>query len=249
MSKHQFVTIVWLIVCVVLWLCVKIFWVPLAIVTVLYLSLLALGVFKIELNYFLDNINTLPNDAHMVALTFDDGPHPNTLKVLDVLEKHGAKATFFCIGQEVKKYPDILKRICQEGHLIGNHTLTHRYVFPVFGVATMQEELRKTNEAIAEVTGEAPSYFRPPFGVTNPRIAKAVKKTGMLSIGWNRRSLDTVSSSKEEVVKRMTQDIHPGDILLFHDRLEMAADVLDLLLSQTKGQGLVFERLDKIPRK
>jgi len=138
------------------------------------------GSFFIRWNYHLTSQHS--NKKHSkseIAITFDDGPHPEfTLKTLDLLKKHNAKATFFCIGQQVEKHPEILRRILDEGHLVGNHTYSH------------VSELKKSIEIIKKLTGNEMKLYRPAFAVTNPMIESAVNKLKVNSIGWNVRSLD-----------------------------------------------------------
>lgn len=246
MSKHRLVTIAWLLVCFVLVIVSDRPWMWLAVASFAYLALISLGAYQIELNYFLHNTNKGPNARGKVAITFDDGPDPNTLPVLEVLERYGAKATFFCIGSQIEKHPEILRKIHERGHLIGNHTFSHSYTFPVFTVKKMEEEIIKTNGLIKKWTGEEGFYFRPPFGVTNPRIAKAIRLTGMRSIGWNRRSLDTVKQNQKEVLERTAHQLKSGDILLFHDRLPSAAATLEAFFKQVEGKGFLFERVDQL---
>src|SRR5690606_35805009 len=110
------------------------------------------------------------------AITFDDGPHPEfTPKVLNLLKKYDAKATFFCIGKHIELYPDIFKSIVEAGHTIGNHTYSHANDFGFFSVEKVISELQQTNAIIKQQIGLDARLYRPAFGVTNPRIKKALK--------------------------------------------------------------------------
>ena len=156
---------------------------------------------------------------------------PNNLnKVLDVLLKYNVKATFFCIGNQIEKEPEILKRIISEGHIVGNHSYSHSNFFGIFSTQKVIDELHKTREIILNITGKNTLYFRPPFGVTNPRISRAIKATNYKAIGWNIRSLDTVIKSEEEIFKRVKNKIKPGGIILFHDTSLKTVSVLERLL-------------------
>ena len=212
----------------------------------LYLSSLALGSFAIGLNFYLQNINKLPSNQNQIAVTFDDGPTPLTLDVLKILAKWNARATFFCIGSAIETYPEILVKIHEEGHLIGNHTYSHKNWFPVLRIDDMISDVNKTTDLIQNLIHQRPILFRPPFGVTNPRIAKAVKNLGLKSIGWNKRSLDTVSKNNSAILKRVTKNLTSGDIILFHDNLPQAAENLDLFLAVATEKGFKCERLDNI---
>ena len=162
-------------------------------------------------------------------LTFDDGPHPEiTPQILDILKKYNQKATFFCIGKNIEQYPEISKQIHDEGHTIGNHSFSHSFYFDFFRTKKVIAELEKTNTLIKNITGKECKIFRPPYGVTNPNIAKAVKKLNLQLIGWKIRSLDTVKN-KKTVLKRL-EKAKPGDIILFHDTKKHTPEILDEFL-------------------
>jgi peptidoglycan/xylan/chitin deacetylase (PgdA/CDA1 family) len=233
----------WLITCLIALTILNAPWGAVGLLSFLFIVCLMVGSFFIGLNFYLPSINKIKNDTGQVFLTFDDGPDLATPAVLDVLAKYGAKATFFCIGSQVEKHPDILLRMHEQGHLIGNHGFSHVHSFPFFFTKTMIAEIEKTNELIEKTTGTKPLYFRPPFGITNPRIAKAIKATVMTSVGWNRRSLDT-TKTLEEILSRTAAPLQSGDIVLFHDRLPLAASTLEAFFKQTAGRGFRFERLD-----
>ena len=213
---------------------------------VTYIIIVLCGIFFIQLNFFFKSINSLPNKTNSIAITFDDGPAPNTLKVLEVLEKWKVKATFFCIGSEVEKYPEIIKKIHQEGHLIGNHTFSHSNLFPMLGIKKINEDLLKASNTIANCIQNKPLLFRPPFGVTNPKIAKSVKMLGLVCIGWNKRSLDTVLKDGQVILNRVTKNLKSGDIILFHDNLKATTQLLDQFLSVVSELGIECDRVDRI---
>lgn len=174
-----------------------------------------------------------------VALTFDDGPDPrHTPEVLDVLAHHGIRATFFLIGERVAAHPDLVRRIVAEGHVIGNHTHTHRGLFPLLRLGRMLEELQKVGETIRQITGHRPRLFRPPFGVTNPTIGRAVDRMGLTVVGWSIRSWDTVARiPRKKVLNRIVRRLHPGAVILLHDRCPECAWLVERLLEE-------LERLD-----
>ncbi len=161
-----------------------------------------------------------------IQLSFDDGPHPTiTPQILRILKKYNQKALFFCIGKNIEKYPETAKQIVQEGHKIGNHSYSHAYTFDFFSVKKVQKELQKTNEIIEKITGTECTVFRPPYGVTNPNIAKAVKNLNMQAVGWSIRSLDTLGD--KESIKNRIKKAKPGDIILFHDTKENTPEILE----------------------
>jgi peptidoglycan/xylan/chitin deacetylase (PgdA/CDA1 family) len=189
------------------------------------------GSFDIRLNYFLKAYHNNPNErGRRIALTFDDGPHEMTEEVLNLLQKFNAKATFFCIGTQIEKYSDILKRTIAEGHVIGNHTYSHSNSIGFFSTAKVLKEIEKNDALLSTAVGHKIKLFRPPFGVTNPNIARAVSMTGHHVIGWNIRSLDTLNIDENAIFERIKKRIQPGGIILLHDTSLKTVKVLERLL-------------------
>ncbi|MDL5511369.1 polysaccharide deacetylase family protein [Arenibacter sp. M-2] len=222
-------------------------WTYILLATV-WTTLTIIGSFHIRWNYHLPALHfnhKIPDN--LVSITFDDGPHPNyTPKVLELLQKYNARATFFCVGHQVKLYGGIAKQIVDNGHTIGNHTYTHANKFGFFGTQKVLLELQKTKAIIKEKTGVNPQLYRPAFGVTNPSIKRAVKKMELKTVGWNIRSLDTTKRSKKAVLKRITSTIQKGDIILLHDSSEKTVEVLEqllLFLQQNKMQSVTVDQL------
>ncbi len=189
-------------------------------------------------------MNILKNQ---IALTFDDGPHPEfTPKVLDLLKKHEFKATFFCIGQHIEKHPELFKRILSEGHTVGNHTYSHSKLFGFFGTQKVVAELKRTIDLVKDLTGQSMSLYRPAFGVTNPMIEKAVKQLNLTSIGWNVRSLDTTARVENKVLNRITSKISKGDMVLLHDTSQKTVNVLERLLLFLEDKNMESVTVDKL---
>lgn len=185
-------------------------------------------------------------DEKVVALTFDDGPDVvQTPKVLDVLKKYQVPACFFCIGSKINSNEDLLRRIISEGHLVGNHSYTHSKTFPVYSFTRMKNDLEACQRLLDAVLPEKSTLFRPPFGVTNPTIARVVKALGFKSIGWNVRSLDTSGKHPEFIMKRLKKKIAPGSVLLLHDRMPHSDVLLSLLLEYLGTEGYRVERIDR----
>lgn len=205
----------------------------------LFLFAILLGSFNIRLNYFLkNNNNTTRIKNKVVAITFDDGPHPeNTPQILALLKKHNATAAFFCIGKHLEQHPLLLQDIVNQGHIVGNHTYTHSPYFGFFTSKKVSQEILKTNELIQKIIGKKLAFFRPPYGVTNPAIAKALKKTGLHSIGWNIRSLDTIIKDETAILKRITRRIAPGSVILLHENQPRSILVLEQLLIFMQKNG------------
>jgi peptidoglycan-N-acetylglucosamine deacetylase len=183
----------------------------------------------------------------LIALTFDDGPDPKaTAETLEILRNHGAKATFFCIGKNVKANPELAKQIVLEGHTIGNHSFYHGALFDLQSQRKMLQEINNTNAIIEEVTGKRPRFFRPPYGVMNPMLASAIKKSAMINAGWSVRSFDTIASNKNELLKRLTKNLKGGDVILFHDRCKITREILPELLSLITKTGLKTDTLENV---
>ncbi|MDQ0592529.1 peptidoglycan/xylan/chitin deacetylase (PgdA/CDA1 family) [Chryseobacterium ginsenosidimutans] len=198
---------------------------------ILFSAVIIWGSFDITLGYFVNSITHKRTKIKEVALTFDDGPTEFTPKFLDILKENNIKATFFCIGKQIEKYPETFQRIIEEGHIIGNHTYSHSNNTGFLSTSKMVEEIEKCDEIISKVGNIKTDLYRPPFGVTNPNIAKAIKKTHKKSIGWNVRSLDTVIQDEKKILKKVTKNLRKGSIILLHDTSEKTCQVLvDLLL-------------------
>lgn len=193
----------------------------------IWIFLTIFGAFEIRFNYFLKAFHQRKNTQEkVIALTFDDGPTEFTPRILEILKKNEAKATFFSIGRQIKKYPEITIRTDAEGHLIGNHTYNHSPKNGFYSTKKIIQEITLTDEIIEQTIHKKPTLFRPPFGVTNPSIAKAISKTKHQVIGWSIRSLDTIIDDEEKLFRRITRQIKPGSIVLLHDTSDKTANVL-----------------------
>lgn len=199
-------------------------------------------------NVYLKALCKSDAEKKVIALTFDDGPDEQmTPQVLDVLKRHNIKAAFFLIGEKVEKFPHIVKRIVDEGHIIGNHTYSHSGLFPLSSAGKVNDELKRCCDSIYNAVGLRTELFRPPFGVTNPIIGKAVRQFGYKTIGWSIRSLDTVNAkSREDVVEKVERQLHPGAIILLHDRCENADILLEKIISSSIEKGYEFVSLHEM---
>ncbi len=198
----------------------------------LWIIVTTIGSFHIRWNYFLKathhNYNTTKNT---IAITFDDGPNPEfTPKALELLQKYNAKATFFCIGKNVEKHPEIIQKIIAKGHQIGNHSYAHSNNYGFLSTKKIIADISKAQERIKKVTKTENLLFRPPFGVTNPNIAKAIKIVQLQPIGWSIRSYDTIAKEPKKVLKKIISKLKKGDIILLHDTSILSILVLEQLL-------------------
>lgn len=207
---------------------------------VLFLTIQFCGAYFIGLNFHLKSVNSLDNTLKTVMLTFDDGPHnPNTTKVLEVLKKHEVKALFFVIGKNIEGNENILKQIVAEGHQIGNHSFSHDYWIDVWSTQKVKKDFIECQKLINQFQPNT-KLFRPPYGVTNPNIASAVKQLGLQSIGWNIRSYDTSINDISKIKERVLSQLNPGAIILLHDRLDFMPELLEELIPKIKEQEYYF---------
>jgi|SRR5690554_2741494 len=219
---------------------------------VLWLSLVVSGSFFIRFNYHLNAILKVKTKEKVLAITFDDGPTKYTEKILNLLSKEEHKVTFFCVGSRIEEHPDLVRRMHLEGHLIGNHTYSHVQQMGFKSIRKIEEEIIKTDEIIKVHTGDHPSYFRPPFGVTNPNIMRAIRKTNHKVIGWNIRSLDTVIKDEYKVFLRIKKQLKPGSIILLHDTSEQSVHILErllLCLNEMNYRSVTIDELIKLESK
>ncbi len=170
---------------------------------------------------FIPVIRRLPV-VNAVALTFDDGPtEPFTARILDILAEHHAQATFFLIGQNVRKYPKLARRIVEEGHTVGNHSYDHTALGFTLGQRYWHSQLARTNRVITHETGLRPRLFRAPRGIKFWPMARALKRKGMRVVGWRLRGFDTVVGPGF-LTGYLTRRMRAGDIITLHDGLEKA---------------------------
>lgn len=178
-----------------------------------------------------------------IALTFDDGPHPKyTPKLLDGLKERNVKATFFVIGQSAANYPDILKRITEEGHLLGNHTYSHVQLSCI-PVNTAISEINQTNDVIVNATGVFPSYIRPPYG-SMPKSLKS--ETDLIPVLWTVDPRDWSVLNTDSVVKHVVKNAKDGDIILLHDIFETSVDAALIIIDELSKEGFVFVTVDEL---
>lgn len=186
----------------------------------------------------------MPGDEKALYLTFDDGPHPTiTPIVLDLLLKYNAKATFFCIGDRVKRYPEIMERIRLEGHAVGNHTQHH-----VNGWSTSDTDyIDQVNQAAEFIPSK---LFRPPYGRIKRSQAGLLQKEGYKVVMWTILSADYDHKlSKEECLCRVVRRIESGDIYLFHDSEkgeERMLAALPNLLKVATDKGFLFKKIEDV---
>jgi peptidoglycan/xylan/chitin deacetylase (PgdA/CDA1 family) len=215
-----------------------------------FLVVAGLGVAFPQMRFFGPFICRGPSARRCVALTFDDGPDASsTPALLDFLREEKLAVAFFGIGKRVAANPDLAARIVREGHLLENHSYTHSNFTNFFSLTRLRAELTQTQAAIAQATGIAPRCFRPPMGLSNPRIFRAAREVRLSVVGWNTRGLDTQITDPQRIVARIMQRLAPGGIILLHDGNIPAARLLltvKLLLAGLRERGYEIVRLDKL---
>lgn len=185
----------------------------------------------------------------VIALTFDDGPHPrNTEKILDILAKYNAKATFFIVGSNAEKYPDLVQQSYEEGHELANHTYTHPYNA---SVTELQDEIQQTNEMIYSITGFMPTLFRPVGGAYNDQIINAVADEGYKVVMWSyhQDTQDWKGPGVNKIVNKVLKGTRPGDVILFHDGggiRDQTIMALEKILPELQRQGYKFVTVSEL---
>jgi peptidoglycan/xylan/chitin deacetylase (PgdA/CDA1 family) len=192
-----------------------------------------------------------------IALTYDDGPNdPHTLRLLDVLAKHGARATFFLIGRYVQQRPDIARDIAKAGHTIGNHTFTHP-LLTFMSDAEIRRELNQCNAALRDALDREANLFRPPFGGRRPAVLRIARQLGLEPVMWNVTGYDWNAPPAATIEKKITKQIGGGDVILLHDggHRQIGADraqtvlATDRLLSRYKDEGYEFVTIPQMMQK
>jgi len=191
--------------------------------------------------------NGISTSQPIMALTFDDGPHPaNTPRLLDMLRSFNVKATFFVTGDNARRYPDILRRMVAEGHEIGNHTMTHVKLTTI-SPSQVREEIIATQQAVKSATGLYPRSFRPPYGATNDQLKNWIKgEFGLPSIMWSVDPEDWKKPGVGVVTSRLVNGANPGGILLLHDIHSTSVDAVPATLDQLKRRGMQFVTISQL---
>jgi peptidoglycan-N-acetylglucosamine deacetylase len=215
-------------------------WIGASIAIILQLGLTAYGASYIRSGFFIKSTNVIQAGQMRLVLSFDDGPDRYTDGIMQVLDKHGVKAVFFVIGEKVVGNEEQVRKLNSHGHLVGNHTTSHKGSFYFWSSKKMLADIEHNNTQLSKIIGKAITYFRPPFGVTNPSLARAIKKTGMITVGWSIRTLDTVRKPDEKMEKKILGKVKDGDIILFHDTTNGLIELLDSLIPRLKEKGFNF---------
>ena len=206
-------------------------------------------------NWLGPNWTRLPAAAtarNEIALTIDDGPDPIvTPQVLDMLDRYGAQATFFCIGEKAALHPDLCREIVRRGHAVENHSQHHRHHFSLMGRTGITRELQTAQDTLTTITGQRPLFFRAPAGLRNPFLDPVLAQLGLQLASWSARGFDTRVGDGERVKKKLLHDLRAGAILLLHDGnaartpdgIPVILEVLPAVLAYAAAANLRFVTL------
>ena len=212
-----------------------------------YLLILAYGSYFIQAGFYIESICSAKTDKKEIALSFDDGPaNQYTPAILELLSQYNIQAAFFCIGSRIPNNEALFRKLHENGHIIGNHSYSHYRWFDLFSSQKMLNDMQLMNQEMARLTGLTPRLFRPPYGVTNPNLKKAIIKGNYISVGWNVRSFDTVIRNEKKLMRRVRRLVRPGSIILFHDTSETTVKILAAFIRQLLDEGYTITRLDKM---
>jgi peptidoglycan/xylan/chitin deacetylase (PgdA/CDA1 family) len=198
----------------------------------------------------------LPRPSKRLALTYDDGPNdPYTQQLMEVLARHGVRATFFLIGRYVQRRPEIVRELVKAGHVVGNHTYTHPNL--AFQSETqVRTQLRACRQVLEDAVGASSNLFRPPFGGRRPAVMRILKEEGLDPIMWSITGYDWSPTTPERIEKHVLRQLRGGDVILLHDggHVEMGADrshsvaVTDRLITRFKAEGYEFVTIPEMKK-
>lgn len=191
----------------------------------------------------LQNVVAMSHYEKVVALTFDDGPgYKTTMKLLDGLKERGVRATFFLLGEKVEQRTEVVERMKEDGHLIGSHTYSHVQLDSV-NLEYAIEEIEHANEVIAKITGEYPTYIRPPYGAWNAQIEERVDMTPVL---WTVDPFDWNVKDVDRIVNYVVSEVKNGDIILMHDIYETSVVAALEIVDRLQKEGYIFVTVDDL---
>lgn len=198
------------------------------------------GTLKADSRVFSPVLRRLPTREPRVWLTIDDGPSDETLAVLDLLDRHQARATFFLVGERARQRPDLVREIVRRGHTVGNHSDTHPQAwFWALGPRQMRAQITQGQATLAALTGTAPRWFRAVVGMANPFVAAPLRDLGLARVAWSARGFDALAADPTTVVARIERDLAPGAIVLLHEGAKHGRnlEILALLLQRLDALG------------
>lgn len=199
------------------------------------------GVLMPRSRFYSPCLSRLPTQERVVWLTIDDGPSSETIAMLDLLDAHGARATFFVVGERAAAHPELVREIARRGHGIGNHSASHpAAMFWALGPARMRDEIIRCQQILRSITGSAPIWFRAVVGMANPFVAAPLRDHRLARVAWSARGYDGVAGDVASVVARIGRDLSPGAIVLLHEGAAHGhnIDILRGVLVKLEAAGL-----------
>lgn len=182
-------------------------------------------------------IYCVDTDEKKVSISFDAAwGNEQTEQLLNILDEHNVKTTFFLVGEWVEKFPDSVKEIAKRGHDVENHSNTHSYMTQI-SEDNMKEEIVNCNKKIEQLTGNCPTLFRAPYGDYNNAVVKAVKENNMYCVQWDVDSLDWKDPSPQQIVDNITRKLKNGSIVLLHNGATNTPEALPLVIEAIKSEG------------
>ncbi len=182
-------------------------------------------------------IYSVEREDKVISVTFDASwGGDKTMAILDLLDQYNAKATFFLVGIWVDKYPELVQEIANRGHEIGNHSDSHAH-FTQISDTQIRQELKDCSDKIEALTGTRPTLFRPPYGDYNSKVITVVRDAGYEAVQWSVDSLDWKNRGVSDLVKRATNNVQKGDIILFHNDSQYIVEALPAILQHYQAQG------------
>ncbi|AXI83253.1 polysaccharide deacetylase family protein [Xylella taiwanensis] len=223
----------------VLWWCLGWHWgLPVLLISQAYFLL---AVFLPRSRLYAPVVVQLDSTAPVVWLTIDDGPSDDTAPMLDLLDRHDARATFFLVGERAARQPALVREILRRGHAIGNHSHTHPYAwFWALGPRHMATEIGMAQHTLTEIIGTPPRWYRSVVGMTNPWVAAPLCRHGLERIAWSARGFDGTKCEPDDVVARIVRDLRPGAIVLLHEGIAHGHNctILSRVLEALDARGL-----------
>ncbi len=218
--------------------------IPLAI----FVTLCMIAPFLSRFSFFLPIISRGKSGKKAVALTFDDGPDPKTTPaLLSLLSSHNIKATFFVIGKKADEYPELITKIIADGHTVGNHSYHHDTLVMLKSYKRLKQEIEDTQN-ILKKHNIIPLLFRPPVGITNPKLKTALSELNMKAVNFSCRAFDLGNRRIKHISKKILKNLHSDDIILLHDitpknnALNDWLNEISLIISGIKEKDLRFFR-------
>lgn len=194
---------------------------------VLFLLFCAIAPFLPSVSFFLPIVSRARSRERGVVLTFDDGPDPvSTLIILELLSQYDLTATFFVVGVRAARYPELIQEILDQGHTIGNHSWDHDYALMLRSPATLDYNIRKTQNLL-EQQGIIPRIFRPPMGITGSRLGRVLERQNLLAVNYSCRALDRGNRQVMNLSSKVLKRLRPGDIIMLHDLPPIPIDNMD----------------------